>query len=127
MLVFELIGAHIPVEAWPTQMPKKKRKDHAREVLQGQAAAADRPSPATAASAAVRDDAAVVPLGWKDRAAEAVQAIDGERRRRREQAVPERPLPPPQLGDAIRRRSIFAVPDKDENASVTVASTEEAE
>lgn len=129
-LLLELIGAHIPVAAWPTQMPKKQRKDLAREVLQGQAAAADRPSAATAAAAAsapVRDDAAVEPLGWKDRAAEAVQAIDDERRRRREQAVPERPLPPRRLGEAIRRRSIFAVPEEDEDDSVTVASTEEAE
>jgi hypothetical protein len=126
-LLLELIGAHIPVAAWPTQMPKRKRKDHAREVLQGQAAAVDRPSTATASSAAVRDGASVVPLGWKDRAAEAVQAIDDERRRRREQAVPERPLPPPQLGDTIRRRSIFAVPQEDEDVSVEVAGTEEAE
>jgi hypothetical protein len=126
-LLLELISAHIPVETWPTQMPKKKRRDHAREVLQGQTAAADRPSAAAAASAAARDDAPVVPLGWKERATEAAQAIDDERRRRREQAVPERPLPPPRLGEAIRRRSIFAVPEEDENASVTVASTEEAQ
>jgi hypothetical protein len=126
-LLLELIGAHIPVAAWPTQMPKKKRKDHAREVLQAQAAAADRPSAATVASATERDEVAVAPLGWKQRAAEAVQAIDDERRRRREQAAPERPPPPPRLGDAIRRRSIFAVPRDDEDASVEAAGAEEAE
>jgi hypothetical protein len=126
-LLLELVGGHIPVAAWPTQMPRAKRKDHAREVLQGRAAAADRPSAATAASAAARDEAAAVPLGWMERAAEAVQAIDDERRRRREQAVPERPLPPRRLGEAIRRRGIFAVPDEDDSASVTVASAEEAE
>jgi hypothetical protein len=124
-LLLELIGAHIPVAAWPTQLPKKKRKDHAREVLQAQAAAADRPSAATAASATERDKVAVAPLGWKQRAAEAVQAIDDERRRRREQAAPERPPPPRRLGDAIRRRGIFAVPQDDKDAPVEAAGAEE--
>jgi hypothetical protein len=118
-LLLQLIGAHIPIEAWPTQMPKKKRKDHAREVLQGQAAAADRPPSATAASAAERDDAAVVPLGWTDRAAEAVQAMDDERRRRREAAVPQRPDPPPRLGEAFRRRSLFLLPAEDHEPTPT--------
>ena len=44
-LLLELIGGRIPVDAWPAQMPRKKRKDHAREVLQAQAAATDRPEP----------------------------------------------------------------------------------
>jgi hypothetical protein len=43
-LLLELIGAHIPVEAWPTQMGKSERIPHAREATQGKAAVADRPT-----------------------------------------------------------------------------------
>jgi Mu transposase, C-terminal len=43
-LLLDLIGAHIPVEAWPTQMGKTERITHAREATQAHAAAADRPT-----------------------------------------------------------------------------------
>ncbi|NED55060.1 hypothetical protein G3I24_29745, partial [Micromonospora aurantiaca] len=46
-LLLELLGGHTPVEAWPTQMPKAKRIEHAREDLQGRAAGADRPHDTT--------------------------------------------------------------------------------
>ena len=42
-LLLELIGAHIPVAAWPS-LPKATRTEHAREVTQATAAAADRAS-----------------------------------------------------------------------------------
>lgn len=47
-LLLELIGAHIPVSAWPS-MPKATRTEHAREAAQANAAAADRASARTRA------------------------------------------------------------------------------
>lgn len=113
-LLLELIGGHIPVEAWPTQMPTKKRKDHAREVLQGEAAAADRPQPPQDSRA--QQDGTVVPLhqrdGWRGRAQQANSAVD-EERRRRQQAVPSKPDPPPPLSSRGRRHAPFALTQDD--------------
>lgn len=115
-LLLELIGGHIPVEAWPTQMPKKKRKAYAREVLQGQAAAADRPKPPQD-SAAQKGSGTVVPLHqqdrWRERAHEVASAVDEERRRRRQEAIPGAPAPPPPLSSNGRRRSLFVLPHDD--------------
>jgi hypothetical protein len=41
-VLLELIGARAPVDRWPTLMTKTQRTEHAREVLQANAAAADR-------------------------------------------------------------------------------------
>ena len=56
----------------------------------------------------------VVPLRWPEQASSARDAIDAERRRRREQAVPRRPDPPGTLGDRLRSTSLLALPDEDE-------------
>ena len=115
-LLLELIGERIPVDAWPTQMPRKKRKDHAREVLQAQAAATDRPEPPQD-SRTRQAEGTVVPLhlqdGWKDRAHEVATAVDQERRRRRHDAAPGRPTPPPPLSSRSSRRNLFALPHDD--------------
>jgi len=115
-LLLELIGGRIPVDAWPTQMPKKKRKDHAREVLQAQAAAVDRPRPLQE-SRAQQEDRTVAPLhqqdGWKDRAYEVAAAVDHERRRRRHDTARGRPAPPPPLSSRSGGRSLFAIPHDD--------------
>src|SRR5262249_32040769 len=58
--------------------------------------------------------AAVVPLRWPEQASRARDAIDAERRRRREQAVPQRPAPPGSLGDRLRATSMLAIPEDDE-------------
>jgi hypothetical protein len=112
-LLLELIGSHIPVQAWPTQMPKKQRKDYAREVLQGQAAAADRPVALLAANARQGNDT-VVSLrqqeSWSERAHEVASAEDEERRRRRQSALPGRPAPPPALSSRSGRSGLFALP-----------------
>ncbi|MFQ6265480.1 hypothetical protein ACLLO4_03630 [Kutzneria viridogrisea] len=114
-LLLQLIGGHIPVESWPTQMPKQKRTEHAREIAQGEAAAADRPH---APEASVTKDSpvggTVVTPSWPDRARQTAHAIDEERRRRREAAVPSQPTPPPLLGEALRRDSAFRLPAEDD-------------
>ncbi|MFD4835234.1 hypothetical protein ACFWPV_36185 [Streptomyces uncialis] len=110
-LLLKLIGGYIPVEQWPTQMTKKQKKDQAREDAQHTAARSDRPvgperareieSPAGSA-------AAVPSTRWARRAREAGTAVDEERRRRREQAVPQRLAAPARLGDRARRTSLLA-------------------
>ena len=118
----ELIGARIPVSRWPTQMAKAERTGHAREVAQAQAAQADRPAqppgPETGTRAAAPGRASVTPLrrepGWPQRARQARDGIDAERRRRREAAVPVTPKPPPCLGASFRDRNVFVLPEDDE-------------
>ncbi len=125
-VLLELVGAHTPVEAWPTQMPKHKRTGHAREATQADAAAVDRPTvPTTSVESAAPnndapvedaavDGAAVVPLRWRQRGRQAAAAVDDERRRRREQAMAGRaPTPPARLGDHARRHSLLVLPDED--------------
>jgi hypothetical protein len=110
-LLLELIGGHIPVSAWPTQLPRARRTGHAREALQGQAAEADRTPGAGSArprsavpAAAAAGATAVAPL----RARQAADAVDAERRRRRERVMTGRPVTlPPRLGEGIRRNSPF--------------------
>ncbi|MGA5704556.1 transposase [Peterkaempfera bronchialis] len=102
-VLLDLISAHTPVTAWPSQMTKAERTERAREVARARAADRDRNGPKGVRSlpAAIRP----VELARENR-----QAIDSERRRRREAAVPELPTPPTLLGDDLRRHSLFALP-----------------
>jgi len=109
-VLLDLLAAAAPVDGWSTQMPKQARRRQAREATQTAAAGTDRPEHAEAGQPAAQ----VVPLRRADRAAAAQTAIDAERRRRREQAVPHRPAPPPRLGDGFRRHSLLHLPDDDE-------------
>jgi len=111
-LLLELVGGHIPVQDWPTQLPKADRSGHAREAAQAAASAADRPVGDPAQPPA--GGAEVVPL-HPHRAQQAADAVDGERRRRREQAMAGRAVtPPPRLGAEQRRRSLLALPDDED-------------
>jgi hypothetical protein len=108
-VLLKLLGGVAPVSQWPSRMSKKEKKGRARETVQGQAAAADRPRPA--------DDGTVVPFrqpaSWELQAGDVAGAVDAERRRRRE-AVPAQPGLPGRLGES--RRSLFAIPgDEQEN------------
>jgi hypothetical protein len=110
-VLLRLLGGVAPVSRWPSQMGKKEKKGRARETAQGDQAARDRRGrgPAEAGGGGT-----VVPLRWPEQATRARDAIDAERRRRREQAVPQRPAPPGTLGDKLRSTSLLALPGEDE-------------
>jgi hypothetical protein len=113
-VLLELIGSKIPVSEWPTQLSKSQRTEHAREVAQAKAAEADRPAPPPTESEDTREQAAVVTaLQWPQRARQAQDSLDAERRRRREAAVPGTPKIPPPLGSSFRERNVFLLPEDD--------------
>jgi hypothetical protein len=107
-VLLDLVAARTPVTAWPTQMTKTQKAERARELARARQAALDRPpahSPGPGPSSSV-----VRPLELERNSQ---QAIDADRRRRREAAVPTRPTPPPLLGESVRRNSLFLLPDED--------------
>jgi hypothetical protein len=55
-----------------------------------------------------------VPLRRPGRALQGRAAIDEQRRKRREEAVQHRPKAPGTLGDGLRRTSLLAIPEGDE-------------
>lgn len=114
-LLLELLGAHVPVDRWPGQLTRQEKKNQAREAAQSDAAAADRPAGLPGRTADEdQEPAQVVPLRRPDRALQARAAIDEQRRKRREEAVPGRPQAPGTLGDSLRRTSLLAIPEDDE-------------
>jgi hypothetical protein len=135
-VLLELIGGNVPVDQWPTQLSKKQRTEHAREVAQAAAAAADRPSDAIKREPPTRpvaipaaregsEDGKVVPLRPKERAQQVHDAVNGERQRRREAAVPDQLLPPPDLSERLRTSSLLALPDDDSDDDITAGEAEE--
>jgi hypothetical protein len=110
-VLLKLLGGVAPVSQWPSRMGKKEKKARARNTAQGDQAARDRQGRGPAETGG---GATVVPLRWPEQASSARDAIDAERRRRREQAVPRRPDPPGTLGDRLRSTSLLALPDEDE-------------
>ncbi len=116
-VLLELIGSKIPVSQWPAQMDKSQRTEHAREVAQAKTALAGRPASlpdATGMAPGTLEQANVTPLRWPQRAQQTHDSVDGERRRRREEAVPVTPEPPPRLGASFRERNVFLLPGDDE-------------
>ncbi|WP_406016712.1 hypothetical protein [Streptomyces sp. NBC_00984] len=114
-VLLELIGSTIPVSQWPTQMNKSQRTEHAREVAQAKAAKADRPATTPAEPEdAQAQEAVVTVLQWPQRARQAQDSLDAERRRRREATVSAAPKPPPTLGAGFRTRNVFALPEDDD-------------
>lgn len=136
-LLLDLVGGLIPVDAWPTQLSKPQRTALARQSVQGDQAAADRPpapqpdgsgaaSPAAAAGPAAcagnasagqnaeagQNGADAPGAAWPERARDTHDAVDAQRRRRREEAAGSGPVQPaPLMGDALRRGGILHIPD----------------
>ena len=111
--LLELLGAAIPVHQWPTQLPKQQRRQHARDVAQAEAATGDQPVGAPPRPAGAPSSGPVT--GKADsggRAQQVADAVDAERRRRREAAVQQPAEQPARLGDGVRRRSRLLVEDQ---------------
>ncbi|MFI8883756.1 transposase [Streptomyces sp. NPDC053813] len=137
-VLLELIGGNIPVEKWPTQLSKRKRTEHAREVAQRAAAAADRPANAikketptpratVPAARTGSSEGKVVPLRPKDRAQQIHDAVNSERRRRREAAIPDELSTAPNLSERLRSSSLLALLDDDSVDDDTPITPDETE
>ena len=113
-VLLELIGSKIPVSQWPAQLSKSQRTEHAREAAQARVAETDRPATAPPAGPeAAQEQATVTALQWPQRARQARDSLDAERRRRREAVVPGTPTIPPPLGSSFRERNVFLLSEDD--------------
>ena len=112
-VLLELIGSRIPVSRWPTQLSRSQRTEHAREVTKARSAESDRPAATRAGPGPAQEQAAATVLQWPQRALQAQDGIDAERRRRREATASALTIPPP-LGSSFRERNVFLLPDDDE-------------
>jgi hypothetical protein len=113
-VLLELIGGLIPVSQWPTRMSKNQRAEHAREHAQAATAALDRPAEPVIEHGEAENEAAVIPMRWPERAREVQDAVDAERRRRREAVARTSPRIPPPLGSSYRKRNVFVLSDDEE-------------
>jgi hypothetical protein len=127
-LLLKLVGGHIPVDQWPTQMTRQQKKDQAREDAQHAAVTADCPAKPRAIFDASTQSTVDPPLSrWAQRAHDIGNAVDDERRRRREQAVPQCPPAPARLGDRLRRTSLLmALTEEDTDPDASPSSVKEA-
>jgi len=106
-VLLKLLVTRTPVANWPTQMTAQQKTDRARELARARAAAVDRPP--------VPLSALPPPARPAELAASARRAVTADRQRRRQAAVPQPPTPPPLLGDALRARNLFLLPDEDDD------------
>ncbi|MEU7205913.1 hypothetical protein [Streptomyces sp. NPDC045470] len=123
-ILLEMIGAVDPVKHWPSKMTKSQRVQHAREITQARAAAADRPPAPPGSPALSAISTPVAEPSWQGRAKEAARSLDAHRRRRREDAMTTQPSDPPPLGTSRRGRNLFVLAD-DEPADQTPQSADE--
>lgn len=106
-LLLGILGGQISVEQWPTQKGKRKRGEIARDISRFESAAADQ------RRAGLREPTlvpAAAEPSWPEAARTVSQAVDDERRARRQQALEARPAvkPAPQMGAASRLRLILS-------------------
>ncbi|MEV7770126.1 transposase [Kitasatospora sp. NPDC086791] len=109
-VLLDILGSVIPVAQWPSKMQKREKTARSRRAAQAAQAAADRPQPAQSSELP-----RVVALRVEE--AGIAQAVDAERRRRREALPVRRPVPPPRLGDSLRRRSLFLLPSETDDSA----------
>ena len=81
---YSVVAGSLPPRSGPPSWGRRKRKGRARERAQGDQAARDRHGPEPAGDGR---EGEVVPLRWPEQTSRARDAIDAERRRRREQAA----------------------------------------
>ncbi|MBD0746732.1 hypothetical protein BG418_34455 [Streptomyces sp. CBMA152] len=110
-VLLELLEEHVPVERWPGRRAKnnagkRRRAALAREEQRGQAAALDRHRPRQLSEPA----AEVVPL----KRDQVRSAVDSERMRRRQMAVPSTPQLPGLLGSEYSERDPFLLPTEED-------------
>ncbi|MFE1956555.1 hypothetical protein [Streptomyces sp. NPDC059479] len=111
-VLLDLVAARTPVTAWPSQMTKTQKAERARELARARSAATDRPADRSSAAAPVEQrSVSIQPLELVRRSQ---QAINADRRLRRENAVALRPTLPPRMGEALRHHSLFALPGDDD-------------
>ncbi|MFG2845362.1 transposase [Kitasatospora sp. NPDC048296] len=104
-VLLDILGSAIPVSQWPSQMGKREKTARSRRAADAAQAAADQPSTSEGPAAEV--------VAWPVEAAGIAKAVDAERRRLREVSSVRRPVPPPRLGDSLRRRNLFLIPPDD--------------
>ncbi|MFE4054865.1 transposase [Streptomyces sp. NPDC059096] len=104
-VLLKLVATRTPVAAWPTQMTAKQRSEQAREMARARAALSDR--------APVPSHALPPPAPPAGLAATTRRAVTADRQRRREAAVSQPPTAPPLLGESLRARNLFLLPDED--------------
>ncbi|MEE4545766.1 transposase [Streptomyces sp. V4-01] len=115
-ILLKMLGAVDPVEKWPSQLTKSQRTQHAREITQARAAAADRPqqtqeedeSPLLVTAGALQTEPPS-----RERARQAARSLDAHRRRRREAVGPPQPSEPAPLGSSRRGRNLFVIVEDD--------------
>ncbi|WNZ12933.1 transposase [Streptomyces sp. 11x1] len=105
-VLLKLVASRTPVTAWPTQMTIKQRSERARELARARSAASDRP--------AAPLSELPPPARPADLAAAHRRAVTADRQRRREAGVSQPPTAPPLLGEALRARNLFVLPDEEE-------------
>ena len=112
-VLLDLLADANPVDSWPGQDPRRRRRRQAREVTAAHTARADRCGPTGAEDPSDLEAAggAETP-SWDQRVREATEAVDAQRRRRRERAVPETPERPARLGEGLAHRSLLRLPDE---------------
>lgn len=118
-VLLELLGAHTPVESWPT-LPKAHRTDLSRDNAQGCAAAADQSTARPRRAVGTTTDRAakppkkemVVEPRWPQHAVRVEAAVDADRTHRRTQAPGSPPITrPARLGESFRQGNLFLLPD----------------
>ncbi|MCX4502199.1 transposase [Streptomyces anulatus] len=115
--LLQILRSAAPVDQWPTQMTRKQKVSRSRLASQGRAAESDRPSPTDPAPGATASYVgAGEPAGpsWPQEARTVQAAVDADLRRRRED-LDGPPQAPQLLDDALRQRSLFLLPDLDDD------------
>ncbi|WP_434600066.1 hypothetical protein [Streptomyces sp. A5-4] len=115
-LLLEILRTVNPVDQWPSQMTRKEKVARSRLTAQGRAAESDRPPPKETAAEEVSPYVAAEELAepsWSRDVRTVQAAVDAELRRRRED-LGRPPAAPQLLDDALRKRSLFLLPDLDD-------------